>query len=798
MIADLALALRRLRSTPGFTAVAVLTLALAIGANTAIFTVADAVLFRPLPYTDPERVYVLERLETETGERSRSVPLKYLQTIDRHHHGLGEVGLRGYTAMTVHTGGDEAEWMETFAVTPGYFRVLGVRAERGRLFTDSDALDPGRAAVLTYDSWQHRFAGDEAIVGRAVRLGTQTRDVIGVLPRGFIFPTTSLRFLYALTGRPEFLTVAPRPAAGAGTTEPNPILMGGSADDAVVRLAPGVTREQVQAEIDALVEPLRGDRHDRVVLESPRAVVFPTSRPIMQLLVAAAALVLLIGCANLAGMLLARTRRREREIGLRVALGATRLRVVRPVFFETLVVGIAAALVALFVTALTFDLLLRQVPPVAYGAATVRLDFRVAAFALALGILGGIAFAVVPGWWSTRRDVQVLVQGRGDAGPRRRGALRYPMIAAQVSLAIVLVFGAAIAGRAFVSVLRVPLGFSPDRVIAINARPQGEGAPALRAFYARAVETLVRQADVLAAGAGGSIPTDGFGGADTVETSGNQRPVDVLYALPGYFETLGIRLVRGRLLTWNDVSGNDAAVLAESAVCALFPDRDAIGASFRTAQQRQYTIVGVVGDVQRSMSRPLAPPAYVIPPADTTRGMTIVARTRNRGPRTLPALRREIANLAPGTPITGVWWSDSIDALAAYRNPRFQTLVLGTFATLALGLTALGIFGTVAFAVVTRTREMGVRLALGAPPRSLVRLMVREAATPVVLGVAGGLVAAQWLRQVAEAQLFEVSARDPGTLAVVAVTVAGAALVAAWVPARQASRGNPITVLRAE
>lgn len=426
MLHDLRLAFRRLRKAPLFTSVAVLTLALAIGANTAIFTIADAVLFKPLPYSDPDNVYVLATVDAESRVRSRAVRLEYLRAINDFHRGVGEVGVRGPTTFTYHPTGDETEDMETLAVTPGYFRVLGVRAARGRLFESSDAGEPGRVAVLTYESWQSRFGGDQNIVGRAVRLGSETREVIGVLPRGFILPTTSLRRLYYATGRPEYVTVMFLPSRAV------------QFDEAVVRLEPGVTREQAQAEIDALVAPLRAGRNDIVVLESPRAIMFPRGRPVIQFLVAAAALVLLIGCANLANMLLARTRRREREIGLHVALGATRLRVACAIFFETLIVGVAAAMLALVVTASTFDLLIRQVPPVAYGNVTVSLDFRVAVFSVVLGIVAGVYFAVLPAWWSARLDVRALVDGRPYRDGRRRRGFG-PMITAQVALAIVLV-----------------------------------------------------------------------------------------------------------------------------------------------------------------------------------------------------------------------------------------------------------------------------------------------------------------------------------------------------------------------
>jgi predicted permease len=794
MLHDLRLAVRRLCKAPGFTLVAIATLSLAIGANTAIFSVADTVLFKQLPYADPGRVYVLETQDVKTGERSRGVRFVYLQALKQHHRGVSEVGLRDPTTMTIYDDGHAAEWMETLGVSPGYFEVLGVKALRGRLFDARDETEPGRAAVLTYESWRRRFGGDEQIIGRAAKLGTETRDVIGVLPAGFIFPTTSLRFLYNPTGRPEYLTVAATPS---GEAAQKALLR--AFEEPVVRLAPGVSREQAQAETDALVDPLRAGREERVVLESPRAVVFPTGRPIMALLVAAAAFVLLIGCANLANLLLAQTRRREREIGLRAALGATRLRIVRPIFFETLIVGIAAAGLALLVTALTFDLLLQQVPPVAYGSAHIRFDLRVAVFAVLLGTAAGVFFAVVPSWWAARLDVQTLVQGRRAGGGRLLGTFGRPMVAAQVGLAIVLVFGAVIAGRAFVSVLRVPLGFSPDGLVAINARPQQAEPVDLPGFYERAVEALARRGDVAAASAGGSIPTDGFRGAEAVETSGGQRPVDVLHVLPGYFETIGMPLVRGRLLTRDDMrGGNGVAVVAESAARALFADQDAVGATFRTRQGRQFIIVGVVRDVQRSLSQQMPPAAYVFPPRDTTRGMTLVVRMRSRTPTSLAEIRREVAALAPGSPVTGVWWSDSIDALAAYRNPRFQALVLGTFAGLALVLTSLGIFAVVAFVVAGRTREMGVRLALGASPHSLVRLVVRQAVTPVGIGILAGLAASQWLRRIAETRLFDVNAHDPVTLVAAVTTVAVAAVIAAYLPARRTTRVDPIEVLRAE
>jgi putative ABC transport system permease protein len=792
MLYDLSLALRRLRNAPAFTAIAIITLAFAIGANTAVFTVADTVLLKPLPYLDPGEVYVLGTVDGKTGERSRAVSTAHLQAIESRSRGVSEVGLRGPTSMTIHRGGDQAEWMETFAVAPSYFRVLGVRPMRGRLFETRDGDEPGRVAVLIYETWKRRFGGDERIIGRTVMLGTQTREVIGVLPAGFVFPTTSLRFLYNPTGRPEYLTATVPPwQTGAPQSPPRGF------EEAVVRLEPGVTREQAQAEIDALVAATASNQKDRVVLESARAVLFPTGRPIMVLLVAAAALVLLLGCANLANLLLARTRRREREIGLQAALGATRARIVRPILFVTLVVGIAAAVLALVVTRLTFDFLLQQVPPAAYGSAFIRFNARVGVFALSLGALSGVVFAAIPAWRSARLDVQELLQRRQRRNRHRRSSLGQPLTALQVALAVVLVFGAIGAMRAFVSVLRVPLGFSPEGLIAINVRPNPGQPSALRDFYARAVGTLANRADVAAAGAGSSVPPDGFGAADSVITPDAQRSAEMLNVLPGYFEAIGVPIVRGRSFTWDDLN-SDSAVLSASAARALFADQPAIGTAIRSRQGRVLTVVGIVGDVTRSFSRAMAPPVYVVPARDMTSGMTLVARVHTRGASSLEEIRREIAAIVPATPVTVVWWADTINGMAAYRTPRFQTVVLGTFAALALVLTSLGLFAAVAFSVAARTREMGIRLALGAQPRRLVRMVIRHALLPVVTGLVAGLLATQWFAGLAEATLFGVDMRSVELLVLAAVTVAVSALIGAYLPARRAAGVDPVAALRAE
>jgi putative ABC transport system permease protein len=796
MFSDSRLALRRLIKTPAFTSLAILTLALAIGANTAIFSIADAVLFRPLPYSDPSHLYALMSFDPKTGERLRSVPYEYVQAIEERHPGIGDIGLRSTTMMTVHRGGDQPEWMETVAVTPEYLRVLGVEPVRGRFFEASDSGQAGSLAVITYQTWQRRFGSDETIIGRSVLLGLEPHVVTGILPSDFMLPATALNFQYTQTGRPEFLTQGVLPGRATNPDLPE-IIFDGLADEPLVRLRPGLSIEQAQADVDTIVASLHKDRTDRVVLVPPRAVLFPTGRPIMAFVMIAAVLVLLIGCANLANLFLARSRSREHDLGVCSALGATRLRLVRPIIIETAVIGVVAGAIGLIVTAASFDVLLRQVPPIAYRSASVQVDGRVAVFAMALGIVSGCVFAVAPAWWSARLDVRTLLNRQRQLGSWRRIAFGHPMVVAQVALAIVLVFGAMVAGRALVDVLRVPLGFSPDNLIVINAGPNPAQVTDVRGFYLHAVEVLGNRPDVQTASAGGSVPTDGYSRSEAVEVASGQRPVDAIYVLPGYFETVGIKLLRGRSLTSTDVGGGSSAVLSASAAKALFPTRDALGSTFKTNRGGQFVVVGIVNDATRSLTKQLAPLAYVIPPPTMTRGMTLVARTRTRSAAALVDARRAIGGLVT-TAVTAVWWSDTISASTPYRNPRFQTLMLTTFAALGIALTALGIFAVVSFLVSTRVHEMGIRLAIGASPASIVLLIVRQALGPVVVGLCVGLLGTQWLKPIAEAQLYAVDVRTPAPLVAAAVAVLSAALLAAYLPARRASQTDAAVVLRSE
>jgi predicted permease len=393
--------------------------------------------------------------------------------------------------------------------------------------------------------------------------------------------------------------------------------------------------------------------------------------------------------------------------------------------------------------------------------------------------------------------VQTLVSGRHRHG-RAINRLGRPMLAAQVAFAIILVFGAGIATRAFVHVLRTPLGFNPENVMKVSVSPP-RGTANLPEFYRRVLDTLARRPDVIAAGAAGAVPLGGAGFWSSITRPESKRRVaGVVHALPGYFPAAGIDLVRGRLLTWDDGVGAPGTVLSESAARALFPDVDPLGQVLDSGSGESWRVVGIVRDVRSSLDRESEPPVYVIPTGRTT-VMPVLARMRGRHEAARTDVRRELALAVPDAFLISTgWWTDSIHGLTAFKNPRFQTLVLTSFAAMALAVTALGVFGVVTFLVATRTREMGIRVAVGASAGSLVGLIVRQALWPVVVGLLVGLLATRWAAQLAHAQLFEVETDDPVTLGLAVVVVLVAALIAAYLPARRASRIDPLIVLRAE
>jgi predicted permease len=779
---DLRFAWRRLRHAPGFAIVALLTVMLTVGANTAILSIADAVLFRPLPYADPGQIAIIQMLDRKTGNRYTMTPYVFLNAINDACPSVSEVGLLESGPNLRAETADGPTNVSAMVATPNYFQILGIVPARGRAFNEHDVGSEGRAALLTYAAWQQRFGADESIVGRSVTIGTSSFDVIGVLPQGFILPSQFADRVSLVVLRKPWLRGEK-----------------GGSFHAIVRLAGDVSFAQAQAEVDAAIASAPagppGVATTRPVLDDVRRVLYPVGRPIMRYLLAAAGLILILGFANLANMMLVRGRRSMRETAVRLALGANRIRLVRPMLFEAAIIGLAGATLAVMLTSLAFDAMLKQVPAAAYGRAPVGVGARVIAISLTMGLVGALVFGVLPAWRMAGIDVLALIRrSRTTCVPARLGR---PMIIAQVAVAVAVAFGAGIATRAFVAVLRTPLGFSADNVVQISIGPPQAVTDRL-GFYRQVSDALTTSRGVIAFGGTGTLPFSRSAPSAGARIPGSTKDVaGVVHTLPGYFEAAAIPIIRGRALTWDDTRNDpNVAVVSLSASRALFPDRESIGAVFENSSGNTFRVIGIAGDVRRAVAEEPTAWAYVLPDARAN-GMYVIARLRERSDAALGELKAALTPLASRAPVL-TWWADSIHDDNAYRDPRFQTLVLGTLATLAIGLTALGIFSVVAYLVAARTREMGVRLAIGSSPSELVWLVIRQTLAPVGLGLVAGLLLIKWGSQLAEAQFFKVDAHDPLIVAVAVTTVILASLLAAYLPARRATRINPTDVLRAE
>ena len=773
---DVTYAWRRLRHSPGFAVAAVLTVVLTVGANTAILSVADAVLFRPLPYTDGEQVAIIQMKSRADGRQFTMTPYAVLNAVNDGCPDVGEVGLaEGGPRLTVDSPQGPVS-VNTAIASPNYFRILGARPAYGRVFDEHDAGGAGRTVLLSYSAWRQRFGGDPSVIGRTITLGTQSFDVVGVLPAGFYFPSLFL-------GRPDLIVVG------------KPLELGGKGGTfhAIVRIAPGVSFERAQSEVEAAVQPLPDSAKQYPYLNPVRAVLYPIGRPVMRYLVAAGVLIFLLGCANLANMLLVRGRRRLRETAVRLAIGASRTRLVRTILFEALFISVAGAVLAAVAMSLTSDLLLKQVPPAAYGNAPVGVDPRVVVITFAMALIGAVVFSVVPAWRASRVDVLSLLQRRGRIN-RRRSWFGQPLVSVQVAVAVAMVFGAAVAGRSFLSMLAMPLGFSSERVLRIGlAAPPAEPATA---FFRRVMDELGRRPDVESVGAVSKLPfSRSAPNEGAMIEGGKQMVAGIVYALPGYFGTLGIPILSGRAPDWADAQGDDTvAVVSSLAARAMFGNEDPLGRTFSNGRDRRFRVVGVVGDVWESFSRKPEPQAYVLPAAKPG-GFSLVVRVRDRRARTVDDFKASLRAVA-ARPVE--WFDNLIKDDPAYSDPRFQTQVFVALATLALALTTLGVFSVVAYLASARVRELGVRLAIGASPGSLVSLMLRQSIQPVAAGVVAGLALAYWGGRMAEAQFFKMDASDPRLLLVALALVVIASLVAAYIPARRAARVNPTEVLRSE
>ncbi len=804
---DLKFALRQLLKNPGFTAVAVLTLAICIGANTTIFSVVHAVLLQPLPFVEPDRLVSLRETRPEPGSTGRrvNVPVSPATFFDYRR----DVGSFAQVAALsgnefVHTDLGEPEQLFGALVTANFFSTLGVVPQLGRDFLpEEDRPGAEGVALLSDGMWRRRFGGDDAVIGRVITLDGRPFTIIGVLP-----PTLDSTAL-GLARLPPQVWV-PLPLGEAGAERGVPAL------DMHARLKPGATLAVAQAEVDVVMKRLAQEFPEtnatRGGLVQPLAErAIGNVRATLWLVFAAVGLVQLIACANIANLLLARASRRSAESALRAALGASRSRLIRQFLTESLLLAAIGCAVGLLAAMLGARVFVATLPESLPGIERIAIGGPVLAFTVGVALLIGLLFGVAPAWQGAKTDLQATLQtaGRSGQGGAAGNRLRAGLVVAQVALSLVLLVGAALVVRSFIALSSVDPGFDPRHVSTLRINlPLDAYRPSAKqtSFFEQLLSQVQALPGVEAAATVYPLPFSPAILNRPFTLPGQpvdpQNPLAAQFNIvsPDYFRTLGIRLTQGRAFTERDREGAPlVAIVNESSARSIWPDENPIGKRISTGMgaPAEREVVGVFADIrQRQLDGDPRLQICVPSAQEPWRSAYLAVRTAGAA-APLAAIRQRVAALDSNLPISDVVpLSERVTDSIAQR--RFATGLLGAFAGIALLLAVLGLYGVMSYLVAQRTREFGIRLALGAQWRDLLCLVLGHGMRLVALGLVLGLGGALALSRVVEAQLYQVSPQDPLTFAAVALLLAVAAALACWLPARRAARVDPMVALRAE
>lgn len=792
---DLRYSIRRLFQARGFTAVAVATLALGIGASTAMFTLVDTVLLRPLDHDDPERlVMVWERPPREPDFDNFTSPANFNAWREQ---AASFEAISAFVDWPVNLTGDgEPEEVRARLASPNHFELLGVRPHLGRTYVAED-LGEG-VVVLSHRLWQRRYGGDPEALGRALTLNGTTQTIIGVMPADFQ-PVD--------TGSPDLWT----------PSEPSPEGRGRYLR-VVGRLAPGVSVEQARAEMRTVA--------DRLAVEVPEfnarwsADVVPLHeqetaevRTALLVLLGAVGLLLLIACANLANLLLGRAAQRRKELAIRRSLGATRWRVVRQTMTEALVLAVVAGAVGVLLAAWGLDLLVRLVPAelALPRLNEVGLDLRVVGFAAAVSILTAALFGAAPAFANSAVELGEALRDamRGSTGGQKR--TRRALVVVEIALAVILLAGAGLLARSLDNLLETETGMRPEHVLTMRVSLTGEGytpADALRGFTGELLPRLEGLPGVQAVGSIVWLPLSGSKSATSYFVEGRPEPppgeapgADIRIIAGDYHRAMGIPLVRGR--TFDERDREDAPrtyVINEALAEQQFPGEDPIGRQLNIPwnEMLEGEIVGVVGNVREmGLDEEPSPAIYWSYRQMPSGQLNLVLRTAGDPTALANAAQAVVREIDPNQPVAEVRTMEQVVSGTVSR-PRFNLMLLGGFAAASLLLAALGLFGVISYSVAQRRQELGVRVALGATSRDVLRLVVGEGMGLTVAGLVVGLVAAIVLTRIMTSMLHGVSPTDPLTLAVVSAFLALVALLASYLPARRATRVDPMVALRNE
>jgi putative ABC transport system permease protein len=804
LLQDLRYGLRMLAKSPGFTAVVVLTLALGIGANTAIFSVVNAVLLKPLPYADSNRLAVI--WETEPSAPGALFPdtapdFRDWQAQNQVFEGMSAITSAGATL----TGSGEPLQLHGLSVSPNTFQVLGVQPQFGRSFAAGEGpTGHNHVIILSYGLWQSALGGRKDIIGNKLSLDGEAYDVVGVMPGDLNFPS--------VWGRdPQFWTPITMDAPKWKTSRGNHWFW------VLARMKTGITLSQAAAEMETIASRLAHQypqTNTGVIarVNSLHEQLTGNVSEILWVLFGTVGFLLLIACVNVANLLLTKTVGRQREMAIRLAVGAGAGRLARQLLTESVLLFLLGGTAGLAVGAAAVRLLLHAAP-IGYipDVISVHLDSRVFGFTFLIAFATGTLAGLIPALHATRVSFSEMLKESGYAVAASHGLARGLLTAGEIALALVMLVGAGLATRSLVRLLGVQLGFDPRQVVAGSvALPDSRylKEPQRKAFFRNLLDRVRALPGVVSAGAASELPLEG-GSNGTVVIEGQPTPKDIWSSplvewctiTPNYFRTMRIPLLSGR-----DVSETDTpdtllvAVINETMARRFWPHQDALGKRFRGSdpEAKWITVIGVVGDVREfGLERPAIPEAYYPESQNGLSELVLVVRTANDPQAQVPAIRRVLLELDKDLPWYGVRTLPEMVSESS-REKRFVALLLGLFAAVALALASVGIFGVVSYSVSQRTREIGIRMAFGAEVRNVLGMVLREVFRLIFAGVAVGLLGAWALSRYLTSILYAVRATDLVTYVLAAVLMAAVALAACLVPVRRATKVDPVVALRYE
>jgi putative ABC transport system permease protein len=799
LLQDLRYALRQLRKSPGFTAVAVITLALGIGANTAVFSVVDQVLLHPLPYPDSDRIVkVSQTFEgISTGDAS---PANYLDWVAQNQVFSQMAASRGWQGSL--SAGDRPERIRGTMTTPSFFPLFGVNSILGRGLQAGDA-QPGNdhVVVLGYGLWQRYFAADHSIVGRDIRLNGEQYTVVGVMPPNFSPDEYGELWLPSPWGVP---THPLAPDKDPRQFRDRNYL------DVWARLKPGAMPQQARAELDTIgrrLETQYPDSNDKtgVSFLPLHEYVVGDIRPVLLVLLAAVAAVLLIGCANVANLLLARATARAKEISIRTTLGASRQRLLRQLLTESVLLALVGGVLGLLLAVVAVPSLLAFSPPDIRQFKQIGINREVLAFSFLASIVCGIVFGLMPALQSSRSNPSEFLKEGERGSTANRGRTRSALVIAEVGLSLVLLVGAGLLVKSFVRLMDVNPGFDPDHLLTFNlGLPSSTDAVHQLAFYQEVVQRLQALPGVQAVGAVSRLPLAGGNSSRSFDLPGIEKDydADIRVSTPDYFRAMGIPLLKGRSFSESDLGSSlNLAIINEALARTVFPGQDPIGKQLTKFGPDNLTlqIIGVVGNV-RHVGLDTAPHSEIYQLLGQAQwpSMFVAIRSATSDATSVTSAAQNVVwSVNKDVPLANIRTMQEVIANSVQRR-RFSMLLLTIFAAVAMLLAAIGLYGVMSYSVAQRTKEIGIRMALGARRPDVVTLVVKQGMALVLMGIAAGTILALGMTRLISGMLFGITATDPLTFAAVAALLGAVAFLANYLPARRAAKVDPMVALRYE